>query len=455
MNGINIESNKLIFSIDRGIGWLFDGVFAICLKLAPSTVRERIEAMSKSDVAHNALGLILLNALGGFLLLVTQIKMANVLGPAIYGIYAYCLAIGEVGTNFVRYGRHKTMLRDLVQYPERQHYLISNTFVLGIINLFFFLCVVLCFHSPLDIPVSLTYMLLIVSPCLVSLDFQMVYESYNLISWHAIYNFLQKALFLCPIWIAIVCFSLPLWLIAVVACLSWIIVLGLEYREVTGSLNLKIAQNVNIKGLLSLYRENFPIALICCLEIAFAPLIRMVLKHYTDTSAVGVFSASLQIYSIAMFLLLQVARVGNPMMARIGKEGVSGSERKFFVKRYLWIMIGSALPFSCALLFVPHTLTALLFTSEYADIAAVLPILGLYLLFYTIGIVFMQFLISMRKDKTYFTIFSSSAIVTVICTFGLIPTYGLIGAALALCLPNGLACMAYCFCSLKYLRSDK
>ena len=455
MNRINIESNKLIFSIDRGIGWLFDGIFAIFLRMAPCAIKGRIETWGKSNLAHNALGLILLNALGGFLLLVTQIKMANVLGAAIYGIYAYCLAIGEVGANFVRYGRQKTMLRDLVQHPDRQNYLISNTFVLSVINLLFFLGVVLLFHSSLDIPVSLTYVLLIVSPCLVSLDFQMVYESFNLISWHAIYNFLQKILFLCPIWIAIVCFTLSLWWIAVVACISWLIVLALQYREVTTSLSLKICRNVNIRTICSLYRENFSIALICCLEIAFAPLIRMVLNHYTDTSVVGVFSASLQIYSIAMFLLLQIARVGNPMMARIGKDGVSGRERKIFVRRYLGIMLGSALPFSLVLLFVPHTLTSWLFTPQYADIARILPILGAYLAFYAIGLVFIQFLISIRKDKTYFTIFSLSAIVTVLCTFGLIPAYGLIGAALALCLPHGLACMAYCFCSLKYLRINK
>lgn len=454
MNRINIESNKLIFPIYQGIEWLFDKIFAIFLKIVPATIRGLIETLSKSKATHNALGLILLNSLGGLLLLVTQIKMANVLGPSIYGIYAYCLAIGEVGANFVRYGRQKTMLRDLVQHPERQNFLISNTFMLSLVNLLIFLCVVSLFHSQLDIPLSPTYMLLILSPCLISLDLQMVYESFNLISWHTIYNFLQKLLFLIPIWIAIACFKVPLWLIAVASCLSWFIVLTLQYREITSNLNLKICQNVNFKSILSLYKENFLIALACCFEIAFAPLIRLVLNHYADSGAVGIFSAGLQIYSIALFLLMQIARVGNPRMARIGREDVPMSQRKLFLRHYLCAMIACISPFSFALLFFPNMLSSLFFSPEYAVISSMLPILGLYLLLYAIGSVFIQFLIAHRKDKTYFTIFLSSAIATVAFTFLVVPSYGIMGATLALCVPHGVACIAYCVCSLRYLHNN-
>lgn len=77
---------------------------------------------------HNVVGLAFFNALGGLCVMVTQIKLANYLGASVYGIYSYCLAIGEVGSVFVRYGRSKTMVRDLIQYPEKRDALVVSTF---------------------------------------------------------------------------------------------------------------------------------------------------------------------------------------------------------------------------------------------------------------------------------------------------------------------------------------
>ncbi|MEQ2911420.1 polysaccharide biosynthesis C-terminal domain-containing protein [Butyricimonas faecihominis] len=450
---IDKRANRLLYGIDY---LLIKSVSFVLWIIRYSLPTKWSELISKEDrhinVLNNVVGLTFFNALGGMLLLFTQIKLANYMGAALYGIYSYYLALGEVGANVVRYGRDKTMLRELVQKPEEQRSLITHTFILGLINLSIFMILVVIFHESLDVVFSLSTLLLILSPCLISLDFQPVYESLSMMSWHSMYYFLQKILFLFCVWgLLISDIPVSLFGIAFILFISWIFVLFLQYREITSQLGIHIFHSLRWKNLLGLYRQGFFIALSCLLSVAFGPLIRLVLNMYVDSYAVGVYAAGLQIYSIGLFLLLQIGRVGNPMMAELGKNSCEREKRCLFVRRYLLIMIACVLPFSIALFFFPDTIVCSLFTSEYVELSSMLPIFAIYLLVYSIGNVFIQFLIAFRKDKIYFTIFSIGAILTVLFAFILIPSYGVIGATLALCVPHGLTCLAYCIFSLKYL----
>lgn len=455
MSGINIKSNQLIYPIDHGLKRLSDYIFAILVKIAPSSVKDKIELLRNSNAAYNMIGLTIFNALGGFLLLITQIKLANVLGATVYGIYAYCLAIGEVGANFVRYGRHKTMLRELVQHPERQNSLISNTFILSVLNLFIFVCVIILFHAAFDVPPRLSYFLLIISPCLISLDFQMVYESFNLISWHAIYNFFQKLLFLSPIWIIILFGELSLSHIAVIACFSWAIVLVVQYREITKNLAIHPLKEFHWRALLSLYKENFYITLCCFAGIAFGPLIQMILNRSADSDAVGIYAAGLQILYLSQFFILQIARVGNPKMATVCKSGYDIKGRKDFVKRYIIVMLLAILPFTITLTFFAKTLIETFYSQEYYSLAKILPIFGIYLLLCTMGVVFNQYMISINKDKVYFSIYVCSAVIALLVALLAIPKWGIVGAAFALCLSDGVASICYMIFSIQHLNKIK
>lgn len=455
MKAIAIQSNKLIYSIDWAFARLFDFLFLVIEKITPVSLKSKVTTFRKSAAAYNMMGLTLFNAIGGFLILFTQIKLANILGATVYGLYSYCLAIGEVGANFVRYGRHKTMLRELVRNPERQNFLISNTFVLSVLNLIFFACVIVLFHTSLEVPPHLPYFLLIISPCLVSLDFQMVYESYNLISWHAIYNLLQKLLFLCPIWVIIALGNLSLSQIAVIVCLSWVIVLSIQYWEITKSLSLHIFKEFRWSNLLSLYKENFYITLCCFAGVAFGPLIRMILNRSADSSAVGIYAAGLQILYLSQFFILQIARVGNPKMAAVCIPGSDIKTRRNFVKRYLCVMMLAISPFTIALTFFAPILTSTFYSQEYQSLVLILPIFGVYLMVCTMGVVFNQYMISIKRDKVYFTIYICSAIVALSVALLAIPQWGIVGAALALCISDGLASICYMIFSVLHLSKVK
>jgi len=454
MKSIIKNKNKILYAIDQGVIQFVSLTLLLVEKITPKNLSAKIALLREHQTAlYNVFGLMILNAIGGFLLLLTQVKIANVLGASVYGLYSYYIALGEVGAMVVRYGRNKTMLRDLVQKPEIRTSLITNTFVLGLLNLFLYFIIILILNNPLDITINITTILLIISPCLVSLDFQPVYETLRMMSWHSIYNILQKSFYLFFIWITILSTgSLNLGVLSIVLFLSWILILVGQIIEVKSILDSNWKQTINIQNIKNLYKDNFIIALSCFFGIAFGPLIRLILNKYTDSTSVGIYAAGLQIYLIGKFILNQVGRVGNPMMAEVGKNDCSIEKRRKFVNNYLLVMIASTLPFAIPIIFFPRFVTSLFFSHEYSELAHYLPILGMYLVVFAIGVVFTQFLISMRKDRTYFAIYIGGAILTFITSYIIIPELGVLGAVLSLCIPHALSCICYCLFSLNFLK---
>lgn len=454
---INKKDNWLLYFLDGCLDKFVLFVISVVRIFVPYRFKHKFDKLIEhKDMLHNVVGLAFFNALGGMCVMATQVKLANYLGASVYGIYAYCIAIGEVGAMVVRYGRNKTMVRDLIQYPQKRDTLIVSTFFLSLINLFIFLVVTFAFHKSLDIEVNWTYFLLILSPCFVSLTLDPIYESLRMMSWSSIYALLQKFGFLIVIWgLFFTKFHVSLFTIGVIVVLTWLMIIFMEYYEIGTQLHINYIQKVKLKELRTLYKDNFAVFMSCVTGVAFGPLIRLVLNNYTDSKSVGIYAAGLQIYHICLFLNTQIARVGNPMMAEAGKEGCSVAKRRKLVGRYTIIMFATSMPFALPMLLCPGVLTSFLFTEEYVSLANYLPILAVYLIAITIGVVFTQYMISMRMDKLYFTIYASTAISTLLFAYWVIPIYGLLGAFLALCVPHSIGCMFYVLFSMKSLKNNQ
>lgn len=451
---INRKDNKIIYAIDSVLDKFVALLIVVARLFVPSKFKNKFDSITEhKDMLHNVIGLTFFNALGGFCVMATQVKLANYLGASVYGVYSYCLAIGEVGAMFVRYGRNKTMVRDLIQMPDKRDDLIVSTFFLSLINLALFIVVTFAFHNQLDIECNWAYFFLIISPCLISIDPGPVYESLKMMSWHSIYALIQKLGFLIVIWLLFVLnIDFGLFSIGAIVTVSWLLVLFMQFKEISAQLNINFFQKVKLSELWNLYKDNFSIFLSCACGVAFGPLIRLILNNNVDSTAVGIYSAGLQVYHICLFFNTQVGRVGNPMMAVAGRSDVSASKRRLLVFRYTIIMLLTALPFALPMLLCPQLIVDLLFTTEYSSMSSYLPILAIYLIAISAGVVYTQFLISMRKDTLYFVIYVSSAIATVIMAYVLIPRYDVLGAMLALCVPHGVSCLFYFLCSLKYLK---
>ena len=451
---LNKRKNFILYPMQNVMGSLVHLFMVAIRPFVPSKYKEKLSEIEKSKTFINVIGLSFFNSLGGLIVMLTNIKIANVLGAEFYGLYSYFLAIGEVGSNFVRYGRNKTMTRDLIQKPLKFDGLVSNTLALGTLNFILFFLGVVLFRKQMDVELSITSILLIMAPCIVSLDFVSVYESLKEMNWHSIYYFIQRLLFLLAVWSSILCVGgLTLSYLGITLFLSWTFIEIVQYKEVIIGFNINLRKEISWRNIRDLYKSNFVIALCCLAGVAFGPIIRMILKDYADTSVVGVYSAGMQIFLISSFLMHQVSRVGNPMMAEAGKENVTPYERKVLCKKYFRIMFIAVLPFAIPLVLFPQFITDLCYTDEYSELGKYLPLFAFYLISLSFGTVYTQFLISMKKDILYFVIYVGSAVATVLTAFLLIPIRPLFGAIFALCVPHSIGCLFYYLCSIKYFKS--
>ena len=450
---IDRKSNVLIYPIQQFMGKVVHLFLMFISIFVPISYQNRISELEKSPTFNNIVGLTIFNAIGGLVVMLTNVKIANVLGASLYGLFSYYLAIGEVGQNFVRYGRSKTMTRDLIQLPLKYDSLIANTFIIGLLNIIIYLIVVISLSSYLSLDITIPTILLLLAPCIGSIDFQPVYEALKEMSWHSIYLLIQKVLFLLTIWSYLFFRGVPsVNYLGVVLFLSWIIIVVLQFKEIIIGQKISIFKNVSLMSIRMLYKDNFIIALSCMTAVAFGPLIRLILRNYSDTQSVGVYSAGMQIFLISQFFLHQISRVGNPLMAEAGKPECSKEERKKFCNKYFLMMLIGTIPFAIPLILFPNQITTLFFSQEYEDLGIYLPLFGVYLLSLSLGVVYAQFLISMRKDKTYFIIFVGTALITAIVALIIIPPFRVWGAVIALCIPHSIGCLLYYFCSIKYIR---
>ena len=95
------NSNKFFCWINQALITCVSRIICVIETLVPSKFSDKIRILRSHEVVfYNVIGLTFFNSLGGLLTILTQVKLANVMGASHYGVYSYCLAIGEVAFNF-------------------------------------------------------------------------------------------------------------------------------------------------------------------------------------------------------------------------------------------------------------------------------------------------------------------------------------------------------------------
>lgn len=446
------RDNRLINVIETFFFNLVSRALNITLIFTSNKFGDRL---LRSNNYKNFIGLAFFNGLGGLILMLTLIHLASYMGPSLFGSFSYYIALGEIGSMIVRYGRDKSLLRDLVIQDNVEHkaQLISTTFWVGFINLFLFILSIVLLHIPLEVPLCLAPLLIIGGSCLVSLDFQPVYESIQEMSWHAIYNFIQKVIYVIGLWIIMLTYGgNNLLYIGIVLCISWSIVLVIQLKEIKKTFSVKFLKSIQPILLWNHYKIGIYVALCTLISATYNPLIRMILKWNSSETSVGIFSAGLQIYGICMFFLLQLARVANPQIAKMVANNENRLYQKKTLLKYIGYTICAVLPFAIIMDFAPTYIVDLLFSPQYQALHIILPYFGLYLLLYAIIIILMQFLIANRCDRKYLQIQIIGAMVTIISSLILIPKFDYMGAIISLVISYSLLLLLYVISTLQILK---
>jgi PST family polysaccharide transporter len=413
---------------------------------------------SRRQQLKKLFSLVLVSFVAAGLQFVTMVKIANIWGKAAFGDLAYTLVIGTYGAAIVQYGLNRTFVRDLIHFPSRFGELVAASLVLrGLILVLVFLGLV-----GWNIIVGSSYSLswgmiaIVIAVCMTSLSLQAVYDVWDKMVRHAVYNLLRRSVYFVIVWtfILILPNKLSIALIGVEMLLSALISMCIEYYWAIP--RIKFDKNMNIrKTTADMAKNNAWVSLAAIGCLSFGGLNQLILKHISGSAELGGYSACWQIVLLATLLLTQISRIGKPAMARYTDHNseISAHRLQFFL-RYSGITLAVAASIGLPSILFPRIIIGTLFRPEYISAAGTLRVLGVYIMIYSVGIVASQYVLSVRMEKTYFASVFVGGCLSIVFCFILIPKWSGLGAALSLLISHGAAMGLYMLAAVNHIRKS-
>ncbi len=407
---------------------------------------------------ENLSALVLFNFLAAGLFFITQIKIANVIGKEKFGLLAYGIALGVYAQTIVRYGMNRTLVRDLIHYPNRFAELVMASLLLRGVLLGLVVAGLLVWKllwQPADM--SWAIIVVVVAYSLKSLDLQPVYDAWHCMARHAVYNMVRRGLYFALIWGIILANPQRLTLawIAFALLVMEVFYLFLQQRWAGRRIEWSWGNFGGNSVVGELIKGNSWIWLATIGALSFGTLNQIILKHYCGSGELGGYAACWQIVAAATLLLTQVSRVGNPATARVTRQENNRGERKSFLLKYSCVMAATALPIVIPSVLFPGWIMKTIFQPEYASSSAILRILGIYLMVYSLGCVASQYVVSARMEKVYFASVILGGCLSVILCFILIPQLSGLGAALSLLIAHGISMGLYWMAMIQHVRKSE
>jgi O-antigen/teichoic acid export membrane protein len=373
---------------------------------------------------------------------VTTVKIANVLGKAGYGEFAYALALGTYGGAIVRYGLNRTLVRDLIHDRDNFDVLVLSSIVLRCILLLvvaFGLVLWKAFGDPNGI-LSSVLICIVILKTILSFELQAVYDAWHQFKRHALYALAERCIFFTCIWIAVLFVpnKLGLWWIAGAMVLSTAIYLFMQYRWFFRRIFIRVNTPLVVEMVLLLAKRNVLMCIATIAALSFTSFNQIVLRYLKGANELGGYAVAWQLVILAEIFVLNVSRIGNPATAQITRPDTTAEIRRRFVIKYTGVMVLVAIPIFLPAIICPKFILSILFRPEYLTAAPIMRILGIYVLILSITIPASQYIISARLDSVYMVSIIIGGILTIVLNLLLIPWLAGIGAAFAAIGGHGL-----------------
>jgi len=419
-----------------------------------STQRSRLENFSV---------LLMANVFTAGIGFVTTVRIANTLGSARFGQFAYALAIGGILSVNVRFGMDRSLIRDLVHFPER----FSETLAASLLarGLLLVVCIAGLLLAIIVLPkdtleISWGMFLVILATTLKPLQIANVFDVWEIQGRHALYDCVEKAVYFTMIWAVVFWTPQRLDLVWIGSALlaATLLFIFLQYRHawrrLKPALHTMPLGNI-MRTAFSLIAGNKWLWMASLAALGMTALNQVVLKHFSGFSDLGVYAASFQLVSIGTLLLKNIARIGRPILARYTVPfAVSAQAAVRFLAIYMAMAMLAVGMIALPAIAIPKLILQTLFTVEYTSGFWVLRLFGVYLLFRVFDTILGQYVVLVRMDRLFFATSVAAGLVGLICSIILIPPYGGVGAVLSLLTGEIILSMLYVSATLVYMKQD-
>lgn len=397
------------------------------------------------------------NAFLAGLSFVTTLVVANQLGTEGFGDLAYAIAVGGYALTFAYVAVDRTLIRDLVQFPNLFDVYTSASIVLRGSMLVLALGGVLVLESlsRAEHQLGLAGLLIVFAEGFKALYLGPVYDARDEMRRHAFYLLAERLVYFALVWglIVVARERLSVLAIGVFMAVSTALGFSLQYRWVVPRITLRL-DGTAMSRAKTMLRKNLWTWSAVISTLSFGALSKIVMKQTVGSGELGVYAVAWQVVLVSSVLVAQIARIGNPRLAKMVVEERSREDRVRFVLRY-----GASLATAGAVIGVPAILfpdlLVRVFRPEFSSAAAPLRILGFYVIVLSVGQLAIQYLVAVRRESVYAIVTILSGTLSLVLFIVLIPRWSGVGASVAVVISHGLGIATMLVIVLRHVRKTR
>lgn len=358
---------------------------------------------------------------------VTNLLLANSMGPESFGQYTYALVLGTLFGQAVVFGSTETGIRLKTNYgAEALDWILTAR----IVN--FLLVLIGAVTAYLINSEEAVLFALVVT--LNSLSFATQYEAHGRNVRYASVFLVERILITLFIWFGILFLDshLMAWVFGTMALFQGAS-LFFQYIE-----NRTTKISFQCKGLFNVYKEGLFVLVFSLSKFAFGGVTRLLIFNQLGGERMGIFAAAWQFVPLSTLYFAQTTRTWRLRITEALRDGDSYEFSQNLKALTLFVMVPSLL---AAIVFwvFGHTIIGLLLTSEYRDAGPLMQYIGAY--FLVVGFDSVIVLLAIAKSKAMLAgmIYLVFGGLTILACLLLAKDHGLEGYLLTIVLGHFLA----------------
>ncbi|MBQ8001193.1 MAG: flippase [Ruminococcus sp.] len=385
--------------------------------------------MNSKKVLNNAKWIIICKIVQSVIQLVVGMLCARFLGPDNYGLINYAASIAAFVTPVMRLGFDATLVRELVESPEKEKEIMGTSLLLNFISSIVCVGSVTLFATFMNMgqgEVILVCFLYSISLCFGAMEMIQYWYQYKLMSKYsslvALTSYIIVSLY-------------KIFLLVSAKNIYWF---ALSHSVEYGTIALILIAIYLKKGSGFAFSFNIAKSMLSRSKHYIAASLMLVVIQHTDhimlttmvgTEENGYYSAAITTTTVVQFVYMAIVDSFRPLILQNKKD--NSPEYELNTTRLYSIILYLALAQSIVFTLLAGLIIKILYGADFSNAVPVLQILSWYLMFSFMGVVRNVWILAEGKQKYLWRINLTGALFNIVFNTILIPFYGAKGAAFA------------------------
>lgn len=368
--------------------------------------------------------------------LVLVIYLTRYLGAIGFGKYSFVLAFLVFFRIVTDLGINMILVREVCRDPTKASKLMGNAAVIKLVLSFSAIALAAIIISLLPSPTDTTTYVYILSAILLfdsfSLLFSRIFQVELKMKYFVLANLIYRALSAGLIFLIIFSKGTLLQIIIVLVFSSFI---RLMVNYLCSRKFVRPKFKIDFELWRFLARESWPLALAGIFIIIFTRIDQVMLSMMRGDAAVGYYAASVNLVEALGIIPNAFMLSVFPLLSRFFATSRDIHKRTYALSfKYMAIL---AIPIAVGTTLLANPIIPFIYGNQFLPSVIVLQILIWANVFIFTGTIHYQLLISASKQKYGFLFSGTTAVLNVVLNLGLIPRYGIVGAAIATAISLG------------------